>query len=317
MPTAARSDVIDAAHQWFDEGGFLEELSRRVAHRTESPDPTRRADLRAYLDAEMAASLGALGFDIEVFDHPEAGGPPFLIATRKESDEFPTVLTYGHGDVVLGYDEQWSDDRSPWVVEVDGDRIYGRGTADNKGQHTINLAALRAVLDARGTLGFNLTVLMETGEECGSPGLHEFCAAHLDRLRADVLIASDGPRNGADRPTVFMGSRGAFNFTMRLDLRDGGHHSGNWGGLLANPGVILANALATMVDAKGQILVDGWKSEPMSSSVQAAIPALRVGGDPGDPESFKVRRGVVGGFVDYLSDEDQRLIETANARLRL
>ncbi len=124
---------------------------------------------------------------------------------------------------------------------------------------------------------------METGEECGSPGLHEFCAAHADRLLADVLIASDGPRNGAARPTVFMGSRGAFNFTMTVDLRKGGHHSGNWGGLLANPGVILANALASMVDARGRILVDGWRSEPMSDSVRAAIATLDVGRDPGDP----------------------------------
>jgi acetylornithine deacetylase/succinyl-diaminopimelate desuccinylase-like protein len=284
MPSDSRPAVIETVQQWFDGGGFVDELARRVAHRTESPDPERRPELRSYLDDEIGTSLRELGFEVETFDHPEVGGPPFLIASRFEAADLPTVLTYGHGDVVLGYDDQWSDGRSPWTIEVDGDRIYGRGTADNKGQHTINLAALRTVLAARGSLGFNITMLMETGEECGSPGLHDFCAAHRERLAADVLIASDGPRNGADRPTVFMGSRGAFNFTMRVDLRDGGHHSGNWGGLLANPGVILANALATMADAKGQILVDGWRSEPMSPSVKAAISTLEVGQDPGDPQ---------------------------------
>ncbi|WP_445623354.1 M20/M25/M40 family metallo-hydrolase [Lactiplantibacillus plantarum] len=73
---------------------------------------------------------------------------------------------YAHGDVVRGYDEQWRDGLAPWRLTAEGDRWYGRGTADNKGQHTINLAALREVLRARdGRLGFNATWLIETGEE--------------------------------------------------------------------------------------------------------------------------------------------------------
>jgi len=84
-------------------------------------------------------------------------------------------------------------------------------------------------------------------------------------------------------PTIFMGSRGAFNFAMRLTLRDGGHHSGNWGGLLANPGVIVANALATMISPSGEILVDGWKAEPMTDTVRAAVAQLQVGGGDDSP----------------------------------
>ena len=71
-------------------------------------------------------------------------------------------------------------------MKQEGDRIYGRGTADNKGQHTINLAALEAVLRTRGKLGFNLKVLLETGEEMGSPGLQEFCEAHKAELKPYV-----------------------------------------------------------------------------------------------------------------------------------
>ena len=128
-----------------------------------------------------------------------------------------------------------------------------------------------------------MVLLVETGEETGSPGLDEFCATHADRFRADVFIASDGPRVDAATPTVFMGSRGAFNFTMTLELRDGGHHSGNWGGLLANPGVVLAHALASMIDERGEILVDGWKAEPLPDAVRAAIAELTVGTDPESP----------------------------------
>src|SRR4051794_41023103 len=81
----------------------------------------------------------------------------------------------------------------PWSITVEGDRIYGRGTADNKGQHSINMAALAAAIAERGLLGFNVKLLIEMGEKVGSIGLRELCEAHKDGLlKADLLIASDG-----------------------------------------------------------------------------------------------------------------------------
>jgi acetylornithine deacetylase/succinyl-diaminopimelate desuccinylase-like protein len=187
--------------------------------------------------------------------------------------------------VVRGYDAQWREGLAPWRVTVDGERWYGRGTADNKGQHSINLAALKAVLDARGgRLGFNLKLLFETGEEVGSPGLHDLCAQLRDELAADVLIASDGPRLGAQHPTVFLGSRGLVNFRLDVKLRDGGHHSGNWGGLLRNPGVVLANAIASMVDANGRVMIEGLRPPAMPDAVRRALAGLAVGGNPGEPD---------------------------------
>lgn len=278
-----RATAIANAEAHFDDGRFLEDLTRRVAIRTESPDPERRGELYRYLSDELTPTLTVFGFECQIHDNPVPSGGPFLIARREEGPDLPTVMSYGHADVVLGYDDQWREGLNPWTVIEEGDRWYGRGTADNKGQHTINLAALQSVLDVRGSLGFNTVLLFETGEETGSPGLYKFCQANRDQFRADVFIASDGPRTNADVPTIFMGSRGAFNFTMTLDLRDGGHHSGNWGGLLANPGVIMANALASIVDSTGTILVDGWRAEPMTDSVRNAIGKLTVGGDPGSP----------------------------------
>src|SRR5262249_43309590 len=142
-----------------------------------------------------------------------------LIATRIEDASRPTVLSYGHGDVIRGLESQWRPGLDPWKLKEEGDKIYGRGTADNKGQHTINLGAIKSVLEARGQLGFNLKILIETGEETGSPGLSAFCAAHKDELAADVFIASDGPRLAPTRPTVFLGSRGVMNFDLTVDLR--------------------------------------------------------------------------------------------------
>ena len=265
-----------------DADALREALARRVAYRTESQNPERAGDLRAYLTDEIGPSLAALGFAWTSWDNPVEGRPPFLFAERIEDARLPTVLMYGHGDVVPGYDAQWRQARSPWTLEVRGNRWYGRGTADNKGQHTINLAAIEHLLRERGRLGCNLKWLFEMGEEVGSPGLRAVCEAHRAQLAADALIASDGPRLRADLPTLFLGSRGAFNFVLDCNLRDGGHHSGNWGGLLANPGTLLAHAIASLVDARGAIRVAALRPPPIPASVRRALAPIEPG-EPGGP----------------------------------
>ena len=284
----SRADAIASIERYFDEGRFLADLGRRVAIPTESQNPARASALADYLESEMAESLERVGFTCRILPNPAGKHGPFLVAERIEDPALPTVLTYGHGDVIRGQDEQWMAGLDPWKIEVRGGKIFGRGTADNKGQHTINLAALEAVLRVRGRLGFNLKVLIETGEEVGSPGLKAMCEQHKDLLRADVFIASDGPRLQPQRPTIFLGSRGAYNFDMQADFRAGGHHSGNWGGLLANPGIVLAHAIASITDARGSIRVPEWRPDTLTPSVRRALQNLEIqGGEEGpavDPE---------------------------------
>ena len=279
-----REAAVGLAQAHFDSGAFLADLARRVAIRTESQNPESGPALQSYLADEWMPSLQALGFQGEIHANPVPPYGPLLVASRTESPRLPTVLIYGHGDVIRGQDASWTQGAGPWELQRVGDRIYGRGTADNKGQHSINLAALAQVLNARGGhLGFNVKWLVETGEETGSPGLAEFCTAHRDALQADVLIASDGPRFRSDRPTVFLGSRGVVNFDLTLHCREGGHHSGNWGGLLRNPGTVLANAIACLVDAQGRLQVEALKPPPIPENVRTALRGLTFGGDPGDP----------------------------------
>ncbi|HEY0526089.1 MAG TPA: M20 family metallopeptidase [Stellaceae bacterium] len=289
----SREAAIARATEHFDGGAFLADLARRVAIRTESQEPDGRAELARYLDGELAPRFAALGFAVEIVANPDPKGGPFLVARRIEDPARPTVLTYGHADVIHGLSGQWRDGRSPWTLTREGDRVYGRGTADNKGQHSVNIAALAAVLDARREhgggggggegLGFNPVFLIETGEEIGSPGLEAICREWgRDLLAADLLIASDGPRLSPDRPTLFMGARGVLNFDLTVDLRAGGHHSGNWGGLLANPGIILANAIASIVSPQGRVLVRDLVPRAIPNSVRAALADLEVGaGDDG------------------------------------
>jgi acetylornithine deacetylase/succinyl-diaminopimelate desuccinylase-like protein len=281
----SRRALLDRSASYVDSGAFLGDLTRRVAFRTESQDSGSLPELHRYLSEEMASALDRLGVTSRIVDNPVPGRGPFLIGHRHEAESLPTVLVYGHGDVVLGQPERWRNGLSPWEIVIEGDRWYGRGTADNKGQHTLNIAALEQVLAARGgRLGFNLKVLIETGEESGSPGLHEVCRRHADELAADLLLASDGPRLAADRPTVFLGSRGQVAFTLSLNLREGSHHSGNWGGLLRNPATVLANALASIVDGRGVIRVPELRAPAIPDAVRVALRDVTPGGGPDDPE---------------------------------
>ncbi|KKB63432.1 hypothetical protein WM40_11935 [Robbsia andropogonis] len=281
----SRANAIERVSAYFDDGRFYASLQRRVAVKTESQDSESLSILLGYLREQLAPALEALGFTWTVLENPIAGKSPFLIAERIEPGATYTVLTYGHGDVVRGYDAQWRTGLSPWKIVVEGDKWYGRGTADNKGQHTINLVALAEVIAERGgVLGYNVKAIFEMGEEIGSPGLGEICAANKQVLAADLFLASDGPRLNATRPTLFLGSRGNFNFEMRLELRDGAHHSGNWGGLLRSPGIRLANALASMVSPTGKILVEKLRPSGLPQSVRDALKDIHVGGGPTDPE---------------------------------
>ena len=281
----SRQQAIDLATAYFDAGVFRKTLEQRVAMPTESQEPGTLALLTAYLTEELSPALKALDFECRLIPNPIEGGAPFLIAHRSEPGSTFTVLSYGHGDVVRGYAPQWNEGLSPWTLSIQGDRWYGRGTADNKGQHTINLAALEQVIKAReGRLGYDIKLMIEMGEEMGSPGLREMCEQQGDLLKADLFLASDGPRVSAARPTLFLGSRGAFNFELKIVLRQGAHHSGNWGGLLRNPGIRLANALASICNEHGKILVPKLLPESLPENVKRALANIEVGGGPNDPE---------------------------------
>ena len=149
----SRERAIAHAEKYFDEGGFFADLARRVAIPTESQNPERAADLAALpwrrdaaeLRAPRASAAGSSttrSASTARSWSPSASRIPALV----------TVLSYGHGDVIRGQDASWQAGLNPWMLKREGDRLYGRGTADNKGQHSINLGAVAAALATRGQL---------------------------------------------------------------------------------------------------------------------------------------------------------------------
>lgn len=279
----SRQAAIDRVQDYFTSGRFQADLAALVAHPTESQNPDAAPALQVYLEQAMLPRLTAAGFDCRIYDNPDPRGGPLLIGQRIEDPALPTILTYGHGDVVRAQADQWREGLHPFELVEQGDRLYGRGSADNKAQHLVNIAALEAVIATRGKLGFNIRIVLEMSEEIGSVGLDQFFRDHRDALAADVLIGSDGPRLQPDTPTMFMGSRGVVNFDLVLDLRDGAHHSGNWGGLLADPAMILCHALASITDRRGQIRVPEWRPDSLTPAIRAALDGLPID-DPDGPQ---------------------------------
>jgi acetylornithine deacetylase/succinyl-diaminopimelate desuccinylase-like protein len=282
--SGSREGAIRRATECFDGGAYLAALRGLVAVPTESPDPRQAPELQRYCAEVIPGLTEGMGFAPRVVPNPVPGRGPALVAQRREGAGLPTVLIYGHGDVVRGMEGQWSDGLDPWAVTPRGDRWFGRGTADNKGQHLIAIEALRAVLAERGRLGFNARLLIETGEEVGSPGLRELARREREALRADAFIGLDGPRQATTVPELRLGCRGGVAFDLVVGLRDRAHHSGHWGGVLADPAVLLAHALADIIARDGRILVPGWTPAAIPEGVRRACAGLVFEELPGLPE---------------------------------
>lgn len=278
-----RESAIGKATEQVADGSFFEKLATLVEWKTESQRPDGLDILIGFLNEELEPRFAAMGFACRLLRTASAPAP-FLLAERLEDPALPTVLCYGHGDVVSGQDESWEKGLSPWRLTDREGNWFGRGAADNKGQLLINMSALAAVLAERGRLGFNCKYLVEMGEEIGSPGLRELCTEEAATLAADVLIASDGPRVSRDRATIFLGSRGVLSFDLSINARSQGYHSGNWGGLLSDPAIQLVHALACLSSAKGAITIPQWCPQGIPDTVRKALSGCAIDTSPGDPQ---------------------------------
>jgi acetylornithine deacetylase/succinyl-diaminopimelate desuccinylase-like protein len=204
-------------------------------------------------------------------------GWPLVLGHRAGPPGAPTVLVYGH------YDVQPPDPLDAWASppfepEVRDGRLYGRGGADNKGQHLAQLLAVESLLATRGELPCTVKVLLDGEEEIGSPHLAGFAAAERELLAADLVVWSDGPVDPGGGWRLVFGVRGIASFELRARGANRSLHSGNWGGVAPNPLWTLVHLLATMKDPEGRITVDGFgdEVEPLGPAERAALDRLPV-----------------------------------------
>lgn len=138
----SKQNAISAALCPLRDGRFFESLASRVALQTVSGPDASEETLLTYYSDFLERDLEKLGFKCERLANPVAGASPFLYAERIEDAGFLTVLTYGHGDVISGQEDKWEDGLNPWILTEKAGEWFGRGVADNKGQHLVNLVAL-------------------------------------------------------------------------------------------------------------------------------------------------------------------------------
>jgi acetylornithine deacetylase/succinyl-diaminopimelate desuccinylase-like protein len=229
--------------------------------------------------------VAAAGLEAEV---AATAGWPLVLGHRPGPPGAPTVLVYGH------YDVQPPDPLDAWTSppfepEVRDGRLYGRGGADNKGQHLAQLLAVESLLATRGELPCTVKVLLDGEEEIGSPHLAAFAAANRERLAADLVVWSDGPVDPGGGWRLVFGVRGIASFELRARGANRSLHSGNWGGVAPNPLWTLVHLLASMRDEQGRITVEGFADEvrPLGPAERTALELLPV-----DLEEVKAELGL-------------------------
>jgi len=187
-------------------------------------------------------------------------GQPAVLATRAARNGRPTILLYAHHDVQPPGDPQhWES--APFEPTVRGDRLYGRGAADDKAGVAAHISAIRAVIKVIGEeMDLGVVVFIEGEEEFGSRSFGAFLTQHRSQLNADVIVIADSDNWNAATPSLTVGLRGNVTFKLRVSTLGHAVHSGMFGG--AAPDAMLATIalLATMHDADGAVAVAGLHS---------------------------------------------------------
>jgi acetylornithine deacetylase/succinyl-diaminopimelate desuccinylase-like protein len=226
--------------------------------------------------AFLRARLEGWGFAVEVHD---TTSHPILYAEIGPRDAAFTWLLYGHYDVYPADEKQEGWRTKPFEPVIEGDRIWGRGTGDNKGQHLAMLSAIALWRERHGELPIRVKVILEGDEETGSGPLPGFVEANRARLAADICCYSDGPMFPNDQPVLLMGVRGILG--LEFVAKGGARrnlHSGNFGGVAPNPTLELVHLLAEMVDRDGKLLVPGagYADVSITPAEREAVRALKL-----------------------------------------
>ena len=234
---------------------FRHELQEFLRIPSLSGDPAHASDVKRAAEW-LAGQLHALGVE-SARVMPTAGHPVVYGAWTGAGPDKPTVLVYGHYDVVpAAMEDGW--DAPPFEpVEKDG-KIYARGATDDKGQLFIHVKALESYLETDGGPPVNVKFLIEGEEEVSSPNLAPFIKKNLAMLKADVCVISDSSMRSIEEPAVTHSLRGMTYIQVEVQGPTDDLHSGFWGGATHNPALALVEILAKLYNPDNTIAVPGF-----------------------------------------------------------
>lgn len=260
------------------------------------PDMQRCADRLAELLREAGTE------DASVF---QTEGHPVVYASRKVSDDAPTVLVYGHYDVQpVDPVSLWKSD--PFEPEIRDGAIYARGANDDKGQLFMHLKAFEYLV-RKGLIRHNVKFIFEGEEEIGSPSLASWAKEHKDMLAADIILVSDTTMISEEVPSINCGMRGLSYVEVKVTGPDKDLHSGHYGGAVANPINVLCDMISSLIDKDGRITVKGFYDDVVELSEADRAQLARA---PFDLDEYKRFLGV----DDVMGEKGYTTLERTGIR---
>lgn len=281
---------------------FLNELFHLLRIPSISAKTTHEEDMKrcAHTWKEILISTG---FDTaEVYP---TEGKPVVIAQKMLDESYPTLLIYGHYDVMPEEPlEEWKS--NPFEPEIRDGHIWARGADDDKGQTMIQIKGFETALKL-GLLRCNVKVLLEGEEEVGSPSLEAFCKDHKDLLKADLILVSDTGILSPNQPSITVGLRGLAYWEIELTGPNKDLHSGHYGGAVANPLIELCHLLSGLFDDQNRITIPGFYDDvvPLTQKEKGMIAEI-----PFDEKEYMDSIGV----ASLKGEENYHTIERRSSR---
>src|SRR5438132_1554563 len=256
---------------------ILGELVEFASIPSVSTDPAHAGDVQiaARWVADRLRAAGPLNVQTMT-----TAGNPVVFGEWSGAPGRPTVLVYGHYDVQPPDPlEKWVS--SPFTPTMRDGRLYARGVSDDKGPMLIPIAVATAFFSEAARLPLNVKFMFEGEEEIGSPSLEGFITQHRALLAADVVISADGAMWRPDEPSLSVANRGLAGLELTLTGPSKDLHSGRHGGSVANPLHAMAQLIATLHDADGRIVVEGFYDAVHELSAEERADIARLPFDEG------------------------------------
>ena len=242
---------------------FLNELFELIRIPSISSLSEHKPDMYRCVEQWTKIMLAAGADRAEVY---ETEGNPVAYGEKIIDPALPTVLVYGHMDVMpVDPIELWNT--KPFEPVIKDGKIWARGADDDKGQAFMHAKAFEYLVKS-GKLNCNVKFMIEGEEEIGSPSLPKFCRDHKDMLKADVILVSDTSMIGRDIPSITTGLRGLAYWQVEVSGPNADLHSGIFGGAVANPINVLCKMIADMQDEKGHITIPGFYDDVLEVSAE-------------------------------------------------
>jgi acetylornithine deacetylase/succinyl-diaminopimelate desuccinylase-like protein len=264
---------------------FVRELEAFLRIPSISTDEAYAHEVRRAADW-LAQEFTRIGAD-NVALH-ETGGHPIVMAEFQAGDELPTVLIYGHYDVQPPDPlELWTT--PPFEPTIRDNKLYARGSCDDKGQLFMHVKAVDAYLASGLPLPVNVVFIVEGEEESGSLHLRPFLEEHASDLAGDIVLISDTSMLGEGIPSVTYGLRGTAYVEVLLTGPNRDLHSGVYGGAVENPINVLARLIADLHDERHRMAIPGFYDDvrDLTDDERSAIRDL-----PFDPDAWLRAVGV-------------------------